>query len=112
MQEDAPDAVGFEEVKARLLERAAARATDTYRIQQRLERKFGLGDKPVSRRKLYKWLADLADEHGEPVLVAISTAVAQSIAARSPDRYFCSVVKRLISEAKIASASGPEAAKW
>lgn len=87
-------------------------ASDVYRIQERLQRKFGDGDKPVARRKLYKWLADLADEHGEPVLVAISTAVAQSVSARRADRYFCSVIKRLISEAGIASTSKPEDAKW
>ena len=94
-----------------LISRQAARS-DVYKIQERLQRKFGDGDKVVARRKLYKWLADLADEHGEPVLVAISTAVAQSVSARRADRYFCSVVKRLISEAKIASASSPEEAKW
>jgi len=92
--------------------KAAADRSDSFRIQERLQRKFGDGEKPVSRRKLYKWLADLADQHGEPVLIVISTAVAQSVSARRPDRYFCSVVKRLICEAKIASASSPEGAKW
>jgi hypothetical protein len=112
MPEPTEVADDFEAVKERMLARAQAQRCDVYRIQQRLERKFGLGDKPVSRRKLYKWLADLADEHGEPVLVVVSTAVAQAVSARNPDRYFCAVVKRLISEAKIASIRGPEEAKW
>lgn len=106
------DAVEYDEVTARLLARAAARATDEHRIQARLAKRFGLGDKPASRQKLYKWLADLADQHGEPVLRAISIAVAQSVSAERPDRYFCATVKRLICEAKLASASGPEDAKW
>lgn len=112
MTAEVDDAVQFEDVKARMLARASARATDEHRVQARLAKRFGLGDKPLSRQKLYKWLADLADQHGEPVLRAISIAVAQSVSADRPDRYFCATVKRLICEANLASASSPEGSQW
>ncbi len=79
------------------------RSDDVHRVVDRLKRKFGLGDRPKVRLALYKWLAALADEHGEPVLKAISVAVGQAVSARSPGRYFSSTVVRILRETSVIS---------
>jgi len=71
---------------------------DEYRIVDRLTRRLGMGDNPRSRRSLYEWLAKLANEHGEPILEIISTALAQAVSARNAGRYFSVVVLKIAAE--------------
>lgn len=87
----------------------AERKEDQHRIVERLSRKYGLGGNQSARLKLYRRLAALADQHGEPVLEAISTAVAQAVTASRPGHYFAAAIKRMLIERRLWStlADGP-----
>jgi len=85
------------------LKPAATGATPTtgspFSILQRLERKFGLGDQPGTRRRLYQRLQTIVEQHGEMALKVISETVAESGHARKPDRWFVRSVKLRLQEA-------------
>lgn len=66
---------------------------ETPTIIARLRKKFGLGDQPAKRMALYQQLQNLEAVHGSIVLDVISEAVAESLGADKPDRYFCRAVK-------------------
>lgn len=70
-----------------------------FTIVQRLERKFGLGDQPGTRRRLYQRLQNLVDQHGEAAFRVIAETVAESGHARKPDRWFVRSVKLRLQEA-------------
>lgn len=72
--------------------------SDPYRVVERLKRRFGLGADPAARLNLYRWLARWAREKGEPVLDAISEACGAADGANHPDRYFSSVVVRIMKQ--------------
>jgi len=90
---------------------AEAAATPGRLVEQRLRRKFGLGDCPAKRIALYRQLEKIVEEHGEPAEVCISEAVAESINAHRPDRYFCAAVKRKLQDRGFTRSSTSEA-QW
>jgi hypothetical protein len=91
-----------------LVDGVARRAVDgvsqTRSITERLESKFGLGECPEKRRKLYRRLERLVRMHGDSAYTCIAEAVAQAVAI-SPRkqagaaRYFCKAVLAKIREA-------------
>lgn len=65
-------------------------------LRQRLERKYGLGEDPEARRRLFARLQLAVEAKGEPAYRALCTVAAEATSARRPDRYFCfSAVRRL-----------------
>lgn len=58
-------------------------------LATRLERRFGLGNKPDVRRGLYRRLELAVKIHGQPAFTALRTVAAEADSARKPDRYFC-----------------------
>lgn len=100
-----------------LLEKIAARAASgsatslAPSITERLKKKFGLGQYAIKRLKLYARLEQLYTKHPELVNQLISEAVAASVAARHPDRYFCVAIKQKLIDAGLA-AEGPGEATW
>lgn len=80
-------------------------------ITERLKKKFGLGQFAIKRLKLYARLEQLAVKHPELVLQLISEAVASSVGARHPDRYFCVSIKQKLIEAGLG-ADGPGDSTW
>lgn len=65
-------------------------------IVERLERRFGLGDRPDLARKLYAQVQTWVDEGGEERYRLVSEVVAQAVSARSPGRYARATLARLI----------------
>ncbi len=103
------------DMRKRLLDHALAKekkGVDSTHVAQRLERRFGAGDRPEIRRKFYLHLAKLVEDHGETVLEAISIASAQAAGARQPDRYFCSVVKCILLERGIVVSPVLTSPSW
>ena len=70
-------------------------------VEERLTRKFGLGDAPDKRRKLYRKLQALAARHGETVLTLISEAVASSVGTRAPGKYFSKAIAAKLATARL-----------
>jgi hypothetical protein len=97
---------------AELRSAAAAAAAEPGRrmptVQDRLVRKFGLGDVPSKRRKLYDRLAALVEQHDSLVLDIISEAVAESCGTRHPDRYFCRAVRAKLQHIGLDRAGSPD----
>lgn len=88
-------------------------AIPTMTVQQRLRRKFGLGQDPGRRQKLYDRVAALAAKHGDRVFTIISECVAESVGTRYPDRYFCKAVKLRLQEAGLSLVEGADtSAEW
>lgn len=58
-------------------------------LATRLEKRFGLGNKPDVRRGLYKRLELAVEVHGQPAFTALRTVAAEADGKRKPDRYFC-----------------------
>lgn len=81
-------------------------------VVERLKRKFGLGDQPAKRLKLYQRLAKLAAVHGDVVLSAISEAVCQSVGKDKPGRYFCRAVCGRLADLGLSENGGTEDARW
>lgn len=101
-----PDILPHLRAKIQGLKTAAEIEGDTHRVEERLTRRFGLGQEPAARRNLYRWLGKLANKHGEPVLEAISEACAASDGARYPDRCFCAVVIKLMKKLGFGRTTG------
>lgn len=60
-----------------------------YGIEEKLERRYGLGSKPDSRRAFYRRLRLAVEIHGERAWIALRTVAAEADGARLPERYFC-----------------------
>lgn len=58
-------------------------------VADRLQRRFGLGNKPDVRRGLYERLQLAVEVHGQRAFTAIRTVAAEADGKRKPDRYFC-----------------------
>lgn len=58
-------------------------------LAARLERRFGLGNKPDVRRGLYERLQLAVEVHGQQAFTALRTVAAEAAGKRKPDRYFC-----------------------
>jgi hypothetical protein len=67
-------------------------------IVERLERRFGLGSKPLLRKALYQRLAQLVEDEGEPAYLVIATVAADADKARDRGKYFAWVVMRRLIE--------------
>lgn len=80
-------------------------------VEQRLRKKFGLGDQPAKRIALYRQLERIVEDHGEPAERVISEAVAESVSADRPDRYFCAAVKRKLQDRGFTRLAGASA-QW
>lgn len=87
-------------------------APASFRVVDRLKRKFGLGDQPVKRLKLYQRLERLAALHGDVVLAAISEAVCQSVGKDKPGRYFCRAVCGRLVDLGLSENGGTQDARW
>lgn len=61
----------------------------SFQLESKLERRYGLGSKPDSRRAFYRRLKLAVEIHGERAWIAIRTVAAEADGARSPERYFC-----------------------
>lgn len=82
-------------------------------VSARLQRKFGLGEAPNKRMKLYKRLEALVEKWDQKVLDLISEAVAEAVGARKPDRYFCRAIVLKLREAGLSiQDADPDAAQW
>lgn len=86
---------GLEGLRSRL----DNRETNPLSVSERLERKFGLGNKPVVRRLLYLRLEVLVSKLGAPMLALIDESVAQAAGTLEPDHYFCRAIVRKLNEA-------------
>lgn len=69
-----------------------------FTIGQRLERRFGTGQDPQARRRLYARLQLAVEVHGERAYRALCTVAAEAESARAPDRYFCFSATRRLAE--------------
>lgn len=58
-------------------------------LADRLQKRFGLGNKPAVRRGLYERLQLAVEIHGQPAFTALRTVAAESDGKNKPDRYFC-----------------------
>ncbi len=74
---------------------------DTNPIAERLETRFGLGDKPTLRRALYQRLADLVDEEGDRAYLVIAEVADDAARADKPGNYFAWVVIRRLMERRV-----------
>lgn len=83
-------------------------AEEARTITARLRKKFGLGEQPEKRMRLYLRLEALEKVHGERIVQVISEAVAESITARFPDRYFCKAVAAKLKDAGLDKGTGSE----
>lgn len=61
-------------------------------VAKRLEERFGLGDQPGVRKKLYARLERAVEEYGELAYGAIARAVGDAPHMRCPDRWFCATI--------------------
>lgn len=80
-------------------------------VEQRLRRKFGLGDQPAKRIALYKQLQAIVDRHGRDAEDVIGEAVAESVGTNHPDRYFCKSIKLKMRERGFSGAASTSA-EW
>jgi hypothetical protein len=83
-----------------------------FSVVARLKRKFGLGDQPAKRLKLYQRLERLAALHGEVVLAVISEAVCSSAGKDKPGRYFCRAVCGRLADLKLSENGGDSYGSW
>lgn len=76
--------------------RAAFQPAPTASVAARLERRFGLGDRPELARRLYKSVEQWVEQGGEDAYRVISEIVAQAVSARRPGNYARATLARLI----------------
>jgi hypothetical protein len=67
-------------------------------VKRRLLAKFGAGDDPDARDRLYSRLEDEVRKHGKPVYDIISSCARAATGAVYPDRYFAAAVSRRLRE--------------
>lgn len=67
-------------------------------LAQKLERRFGLGSKPETRRAFYRKLELATEIHGERVWTALRIVAAEADGARLKERYFCATALRRLRE--------------
>lgn len=67
-------------------------------VKSRLLTKFGPGDDPDARDRLYTRLEDEVQKHGKPVYDIISACARAASGAVYPDRYFAAAVSRRLRE--------------
>lgn len=72
-----------------------------HEVASRLEKRLGLGEFPVVRRRLFARLQRLCEQKGDAVLQVIAALVQESEGPKIADKgkYFCWVVKRRLEEA-------------
>lgn len=58
-------------------------------LAAKLERRYGLGDRPEARRAFFKRLELATEIHGERVHTQLRIVVAEAEGKRNPARYFC-----------------------
>jgi len=61
----------------------------SHQLAQRLERRFGTGDRPEARRAFYRRLELACEVHGERVHTALKIIVCEAEGKKAPARYFC-----------------------
>ncbi len=76
---------------------------DCTRIAESLERRLGLGTKPILRRALYQRLQELCEHEGERAYLVVASVLADAESGRKDDkgRYFASVVLRRLMERRV-----------
>jgi len=67
-------------------------------IAERLEQKFGLGDQPAIRRRLYARLERCVEEFGEVAYIELAKAVGDAPYMDKPAQWFCAVVVRRLKQ--------------
>jgi hypothetical protein len=70
-----------------------------HEVVTRLTKRFGLGEIPPIRRRLYSRLAREVEKHGDAVLVIIGEAAQAADRARCPGNWFAAAVTRRLKEA-------------
>jgi hypothetical protein len=88
---------------------AATSGAESKTVTERLKRKFGLGQQPAKRLKLYAQIEAVVKLHGEAAMTVVSECVAEAVNGRAPDRLFCFVVKRRLIERGFLSEGGGDA---
>lgn len=58
-------------------------------LAQKLERRFGVGSRPETRRAFYRRLELATEVHGERVWTQLRIITAEATGKKAPDRYFC-----------------------
>jgi hypothetical protein len=61
-------------------------------LSQRLERTFGLGERPLVRRRLYGRLQRLCDEHGSTLYRHVCSVASAAKDKQEPSNWFCRAV--------------------
>ncbi len=79
---------------------------DMSNIAHRLEAKFGLGDRPTVRRKLYRRLEREVEAHGEVAYECVAIAAADAETADKPGRYFSKAVTSRLRERGLLEGGG------
>ena len=87
---------------------ARAQAEPVPTVAARLEKKFGLGDDPARRRRLYQQLEKLVERYNDEARALISEAVMESATARAPARYFCRAIKLKLRDAGLTGGSSAD----
>jgi hypothetical protein len=84
-----------------------------YDIAAKLQRRLGLGSKPIVRRAFYERLEGLVDaepteQRRERIYQIIASAAADSDGKSDPGRYFCFTVNQRLREARMISTPSLE----
>lgn len=69
-----------------------------------LKRTYGYGSDPTVRMKLYKYVAEQVELHGEPAWKIVRELMQAATTRHHPDRWFCAAVARRLQE-KLGPAS-------
>lgn len=76
--------------------RAAERSFDD--VAQRLERKYGLGDKPKLRRKFFLRIEQICVKYGPRAYAKVKKAAVLAEDREWPDRYFVKTASSMLEE--------------
>ncbi len=69
-------------------------------LARELEKRFGVGDFPHVRRRLYQRLQRIVQDHGERALFIVACCRDEAANARKPGNWFSSAVTRRLKEAQ------------
>lgn len=81
---------------ALLASRGAMPTKERSGVAARLERRFGLGDRPELAKRLYAQVEAWVEKGGDEALQVVSEIVAQAVSARSPGRYARATLARIL----------------
>lgn len=74
-----------------------------------LKRTYGYGSDATVRMKLYKYVAEQVELHGEPAWKIVREVMQAAASRRCPDRWFCAAVAKRLAEKLGPSSSVDQA---